>query len=64
MRQDSDMANQIMLGLARRGIVALPVHDSFLVKARHADQLREAMVSAFEQSTGKRVSDFPYDITS
>ena len=44
MRVDSDLAVAIMAKLLRRGILALPVHDSFLVPARHADALEETML--------------------
>lgn len=43
MRVDSDLAVAIMAKLLRRGILALPVHDSFMVPARHADALEETM---------------------
>lgn len=45
MRVDSDLAVAVMSKLLRQGILALPVHDSFLVPARHADVLEEAMLS-------------------
>lgn len=45
MRVDSDLAVSVMSRLMRQGILALPVHDSFLVPARHADALEEAMLT-------------------
>lgn len=43
MRKDSDLAAAILARLRRKGIVALPVHDSFLVAEQHADELEAAM---------------------
>lgn len=45
---DSQIAELIMLELGKDGIVALPVHDSFIVEQRHEDRLRDAMYHAFE----------------
>ena len=47
-RHDSDMAERIQLGLLRQGVVALPVHDSFIIPARHEDAAREQMAEAFD----------------
>lgn len=44
MRVDSDLAVVVMSKLMRKGILALPVHDSFLVQARHADTLEDTML--------------------
>lgn len=46
MRKDSDLAVSIMLELRRKGIIALPVHDSFLVPASQRDALEAAMMRA------------------
>ena len=46
MRVDSDLAVAVMSRLMRQGILALPVHDSFLVPARHADALEDAMLES------------------
>lgn len=46
MRKDSDLAVSVMLELRRQGIVALPVHDSFLVPASKRDALEGAMLRA------------------
>lgn len=46
MRKDSDMAVAVMLDLERQGIVALPVHDSFLVQRSKRDELEAAMMAA------------------
>lgn len=46
MRQDSDLAVTVMSDLINNGIVALPVHDSFLVPASKAHALEAAMMRA------------------
>jgi hypothetical protein len=42
-RRDADLAERVLLRLLRRGIVALPIHDSFIVRRRHAGARDEAM---------------------
>ena len=47
MRIDSDIAEAVMgVLIARKGIVTLPVHDSFLVPASKRDELAAAMEQA------------------
>lgn len=46
-RVDSDICERVLVDLQRRGIVALPIHDSFIVQARHRGALDEAMETAF-----------------
>ena len=46
---DSQIAELVMLSLLEQEIVALPVHDSFIVQAQHADALKRAMTTSFEQ---------------
>jgi hypothetical protein len=52
MRRDSDMAEALMLRLVKRGVVALPIHDSFIVTDRNLDkgELMEAMAAALNKS--------------
>ena len=45
-RIDADMAERVLLGLRRQGIVALPIHDSFIVEEQHQGALRAAMDEA------------------
>src|SRR5690606_24912798 len=45
-RLDSNAAEFVLLHLAKKGITALPTHDSFLVKVRHKDELLLAMDAA------------------
>ncbi|HEX9466205.1 MAG TPA: hypothetical protein VGB82_26705 [Alphaproteobacteria bacterium] len=47
MRFDSEIAVQVVRKLLRRGIVALPIHDSFIVQQRHGGELRAAMDDAW-----------------
>lgn len=44
MRSDSDLAVAIMQRLMRKGILAFPVHDSFMVPVSKRDALEEAML--------------------
>ena len=49
---DSEIAEAVMLNLMSQGIVALPVHDSFLVREEFLPDLRQDMTSAFEKVVG------------
>ncbi len=51
-RLDSDIAERIMLKLADKEIVALPVHDSFVVVNGHNKELYRAMSETFKELTG------------
>ncbi len=44
---DSRIAEDIMLGLWTRGIVTLPIHDSFRTTVTHAKELLRAMETSF-----------------
>jgi len=46
--EDSSIADVIMSVCNKKGIVALPIHDSFIVKKRHKDQLIQIMTKAFQ----------------
>jgi hypothetical protein len=48
-REDSDLAIGVLERLLDAGIVALPVHDSFIVQARHEDRLETVMRKIFEE---------------
>lgn len=50
--EDSQIAERVMLTLAKQRIVALPIHDSFVVQARHEAALVEAMEQAFQWKCG------------
>jgi len=47
-RIDSDMTERVLLGLTRRGIPGLPVHDSYIVPAQYEGTARDLMDEAFE----------------
>ncbi|GGH36623.1 hypothetical protein SAMN05444007_1094 [Cribrihabitans marinus] len=46
-REDSDLAEQIMLHFADKGVPVLPVHDSFIITAQHKDELVKVMKAVF-----------------
>ena len=46
--EDSSIADVIMSLCNKSGIVALPIHDSFIVKKRHKDELIQIMTRAFQ----------------
>lgn len=48
-RLDSDLALSIISGLMEDGIVALPIHDSFIVQATHKDRLFQAMNDRYKE---------------
>jgi len=50
--KDSQIAEQVMLNLARDNIVCLPVHDSFIVRLSHQIDLHEEMDKAFKDIVG------------
>jgi hypothetical protein len=41
-----------MLKLSKQGIIALPVHDSFIVQAKHEAALVKAMEDVFFEKFG------------
>ncbi len=49
MNSDSMIAEKIMLHFAKQGIATLPVHDSFIVPANHADEMLGVMKTAFKE---------------
>lgn len=49
-RKDSDLALTIITNLMRRGIAALPVHDSFIVAEEHQHILIEEMDAAYRKA--------------
>jgi hypothetical protein len=52
-RQDSDLAVDVLGRLLFQGIVALPVHDSFIVQLNHRDSLIQAMEESYLVRFGK-----------
>jgi hypothetical protein len=55
-RIDADIAERVLLDLQKQGIVALPIHDSFIVEEHHNGALQSAMDEAFQ--VAKSVSYF------
>ena len=51
-REDSDLAVDILNNLEGQGIVALPVHDSFIVTRRHRQALHDIMLRCFVDRFG------------
>jgi hypothetical protein len=51
-RTDSDIAEDVMLSMARQNILVLPVHDSFIVSWRHCDRLKAEMIRAYRKKIG------------
>lgn len=51
-RQDSDIAETILMEMMGKGILALPVHDSFIVAEGHGDSLRETMLNSYQRTMG------------
>jgi hypothetical protein len=46
-KTDSDIANHVLLKLQGKGIVALPIYDSFIVERQNQQVLKEVMAEAF-----------------
>lgn len=53
-REDSDMAEQVMLHFADKGVPVLPVHDSFIITADHKDELVRVIQSVFHERYGQK----------
>ncbi|MBX5160564.1 hypothetical protein HJB89_26125 [Rhizobium sp. NZLR8] len=45
---DSEICRQVLVEMYRKGIVALPVHDSFIVAEEHEDTLSRVMQATFD----------------
>lgn len=55
-REDSDLAERIMLHFADKGIPILPIHDSFIVAEQHKDELVKIMQVTFHDAYGQTPS--------
>lgn len=51
-RMDSDLALEIIVKLMDKGILCLPIHDSFIVAERFRDELYEQMRSSYQNALG------------
>ena len=56
---DSQVAEKVMLSLMSENILALPVHDSFIVQHPHKDRLKDKMVSAYAEVMDLPESEVP-----
>ena len=46
---DSQIVEKVMIRLARENIVALPIHDSFIVRMSHINDLKKEMNKAYKE---------------
>ncbi|MFC1567820.1 hypothetical protein ACFL3K_01280 [Pseudomonadota bacterium] len=51
---DSQVAEEVMLHFAKRGIAVLPMHDSFIVRNSYEGELREVMDSGYIKIVGTK----------
>ena len=51
-RRESDIALDVITNLKAKGIVCLPIHDSFIVDAEREDELRNEMNSVYKSMIG------------
>ena len=56
MRRDSEMTEALLLRLTARGVVALPIHDSYVVAEKSKGDLLEGMAAALHNSVGNNVA--------
>ena len=56
MLAESDIMTAVLLGLAERGVPALPVHDSLVFPGRHRETVRGAMEGEFLLQTGQPIA--------
>jgi len=56
MRIDSDMAEQVLKNMLSRGVVVLPIHDSFVTPERYEGAVKDEMDAAFISAFPRVVS--------
>lgn len=54
-RRDSDIATDVLLKLIDEGIIALPVHDAFIVPLSKKDYVQSVMIDTFREHIGGEV---------
>ena len=47
--KDSNIMEEILMELHRRGILGLPIHDSVIVEAQHEELLKDLMMKAYRK---------------
>lgn len=66
-RLDSDIAETVLMEMMDKGILTLPVHDSFIVAEGHLDSLCDTMLDVYQRKMGgktlglKRTQTLFYD---
>lgn len=55
-REDSDLAERVMMHFVDRGVPVLPIHDSFIVAAGHQASLTRVMKEVFYEVYGKNIT--------
>ena len=50
--RESEVMIGVLESLARKGVVALPLHDSVIVPAKHSEVARAAMEESYRRVTG------------
>jgi len=54
-RLDAEVAEDVMVSMMDRGVLALPIHDSFIVDYRHTEVLRREMLRAYRERLGDEI---------
>jgi len=52
MRKESDIATEILMTAIKKGIIALPIHDSFIVKQVYHSAFKEIMCDVYSKQYG------------
>lgn len=55
-REDSDLAERVMMHFVDRGIPVLPIHDSFIVAAGHQASLTSVMEKVFHEAYRQNIT--------
>ena len=54
MRKESDIATEILMTANDKGIIALPIHDSFIVQQNHNSIFQDIMCDVYSKRYGYR----------
>ncbi|MBK5072052.1 hypothetical protein I2492_03335 [Budviciaceae bacterium CWB-B4] len=55
-RKDSDIANQVIQYFVNKGIVIIPIHDSFIVEKQYENELIEVMKNSYKEVMGNNLN--------